>query len=110
MKKLINRELLFANVVTMFAIYVLLFLVAATMISGCSHIRLPDRSRCVIPWDERKTCVADSDCAPDQLCAFRGHAVGKCTLLDCCDPWRNRRLESEKNWCTLEEETITDSE
>ena len=110
MKKLINRELLLSNAISLAVIVGLLFLVAAAMISGCSHMRLPDRSKCVIPWDERKTCVADSDCAPDQLCAFRGRTVGKCTLVDCCDPWRNRRLESGKNWCSHKEEITTDSE
>ena len=110
MKKIINKELLFANVITLFAVIVLLFLVAATMISGCGHISLPDRSKCVIPWEQRKPCISDSECAPDQLCAFRGQAVGKCTLLDCCDPWRNRSLESGKNWCTHKQETTVPAE
>tara|TARA_R100000008_G_scaffold40584_1_gene23284 strand:- start:862 stop:1197 length:336 start_codon:yes stop_codon:yes gene_type:complete len=110
MKKLINKELLFANAVSLIAVAILLFLAAALMISGCAHIGLPDRSKCVIPWEERKTCVADSDCAPDQVCAFRGRAMGKCTLLDCCDPWRNRNLETGKNWCSHEEEITSGSQ
>lgn len=108
MKKLINKELLFANVLIVLAVVALLFLVAATMISGCATWSLPDRSQCVIPWEQRKTCVQDSDCAPDQLCALRGRAVGKCTLLDCCDPWRNKRMESGKNWCSQEEEITSE--
>ena len=55
MKKLINKELLFANVLTVLAVVAFLFLVAATMISGCATWSLPDRSQCVIPWEQRKT-------------------------------------------------------
>lgn len=106
-KEDIDRELLYPGLCTFIAIVAILFLGAIMMLSGCGHIGLPDRSKCVVPWEERKTCVADADCAPDQVCAFRGRTVGKCTLVDCCDPWRNKRMESGKNWCSQEETTST---
>lgn len=103
-----NKGLFFTNNILVWLVMAGFILVlAAAMISSCGHIRLPDRSKCVIPWDERKTCVSDSDCAPDQLCAFRGRPMGKCTLVDCCDPWRNRRLERGKSWCTNEEDPVS---
>ena len=84
----------------------LFFVVVATiMVSGCAHMSIPDRSQCVIPWEQRKPCISDKECSPDQTCAFRGLSVGKCTLLECCDPWRDRgKHATGKNWCTQEEE------
>ena len=77
--------------------------VLATFISAmcCAHWRLPDRTKCVTPWEERKDCISNKECGYDQLCAKRGFAIGKCTLIDCCDPWRGQPgIKSGYDWCT----------
>ncbi len=77
---------------------VLAFFIGQTA-TGCAGIRLPDRSKCTVPYGERKECLADVDCDREELCAFRGNPVGRCTLEDCCEPWRNRRMETGGDWC-----------
>ena len=74
------------------------------MMTSCGHIRLPDRSKCVIPWEQRKDCINERQCGPEEVCARRGRTIGKCTLIDCCNPWRNGpRLMHGADWCTHEE-------
>ena len=74
------------------------------MVTSCGHIRLPDRSKCTIPWEQRKDCINETQCGPEEVCAHRGRTIGKCTLIDCCNPWRNGpRLMHGADWCTHEE-------
>lgn len=96
-RKLFIVNLAFTGVLAFFLIIIL------SMITHCGHWRLPDRSRCTIPWEQRPTCLSDNDCGREQLCAFRGNVIGRCTLVDCCDPWRNRRLENSYNSCNLKD-------
>ena len=72
------------------------------MAVGCSSLNfnLPDRSVCTTPWEKRATCHADHECEGDQMCARRGTIEGRCTLIDCCDPWRNNGKHATGNdWC-----------
>ena len=65
-----------------------------------TEFRLPDRSKCTVSWEDRKTCISDKECTRDEVCAHRGAAVGRCTLLDCCDPWRGRGQHvGGDDWC-----------
>ena len=81
------------------------FILATLVImTCCGHIRLPDRTKCVTPWEERKDCISDRQCSYDQLCAKRGRVIGKCTLIDCCDPWCGQPgIKSGYDWCTQTE-------
>ena len=77
------------------------------MMTSCGHIRLPDRSKCVIPWEQRKDCINERQCGPEEVCARRGRTIGKCTLIDCCNPWRNGpRLMHGADWCSHNELTL----
>jgi len=79
--------------------YIFLVL-SAIILTSCSHIRLADPSNCSVDWEERKPCITENECAPTQVCTFRyGLSVGKCSDLDCCDPWRDRNLKTGANWC-----------
>ena len=85
---------------------ILLILVIAFLIGrmtvGCSglNFNLPDRSMCTTPWEKRVTCRSDHECEGDQLCARRGTVEGRCTPIDCCDPWRNNGNHAMSNdWC-----------
>ncbi len=88
----------------------LLFLIATFLIgylaAGCAglNLNLPDRTKCTRTWQQGKECVSDVDCneSLDEVCAFRGHPTGRCVMMDCCDPWRNGRLESGNDWCKKE--------
>ena len=82
-------------------VLIALVLMPTIILPGCGHVRLPDRSKCVVPWEQRKDCLTDHDCDfQDEVCAHRGRAIGKCTLIDCCYPWRNGpRLISGDDWC-----------
>ena len=76
------------------------------MAVGCSSLNfnLPDRSVCTTPWEKRATCHADHECEGDQLCARRGTIEGRCTSIDCCDPWRNNGNHAMGNdWCKKDE-------
>ena len=78
------------------------------MLTGCGlKYRLPDRNHpsCQVPYSQRPTCLEDSDCAQNFLCAYRGgfsSIEGRCTYIDCCDPWRNRRLEGGRSFCDID--------
>ena len=66
-------------------------------------MRLPDRGHpaCKVPWQQRDRCLSDVDCKTGYLCAKRGQMIGRCTYLDCCDPWRQGpRLMQGEDWCT----------
>jgi len=79
----------------------LLFILLFSMALGCGHMRLPDRDHpaCTIPYSQRPVCITDSECATGFLCAKRGWDIGRCTYQDCCEPWRNRRLEGGGSFC-----------
>ena len=84
-------------------------LIAILTITGCASIKfsLPDRDHpaCQVPYSQRPTCLSDTDCAQNYLCAFRGgftSVEGRCTYIDCCDPWRNRRLEGGRTFCDID--------
>ena len=82
--------------------YFILLTIAAT---ACAHFSLPNRNHqlCNIPWDKRDPCLTDSDCdgLPMHICAHRGQVIGKCTYIECCDPWRNGpRLMNGADWCS----------
>ena len=73
------------------------------MTVGCAGITLADRTKCTVPWGERPSCATDHDCDGDKICAHRGSSIGRCTLIDCCDPWRdNGRHGGGDNWCKEE--------
>jgi len=73
---------------------------SAIFMIGCAGVKLGDRSNCTTKWEERKPCISEGDCSPDQVCMFRnGISVGKCSDVDCCDPWRHRDLKTGANWC-----------
>lgn len=85
----------------MWAILGFIIMMFVTSMFGCATWRLPDRTKCVTPWEERKDCISNKECGYDQLCAKRGFAIGKCTLIDCCDPWRGQPgIKSGYDWCT----------
>jgi len=70
--------------------------------AGCGHVRLPDRDHplCEKPWEKRTTCVSDAGCPDGFVCAHRGQAIGRCTYIDCCSPWRSGpKLHSGADWC-----------
>ena len=88
----------------MWAILGFIVMMFITSMFGCATWRLPDRTKCVTPWEERKDCISNAECGWDEECAKRGFAIGKCTLLDCCDPWRGQPgIRSGYDWCTYEE-------
>ena len=96
-------EMLIATL-SMLAIMAFFVMIAIVMMSGCSHInfRLPDRNHpnCSIPWDQRPTCISSADCGLDYECAKRGSVIGKCTYIDCCEPWRHGpKLLNGASWC-----------
>ena len=98
-----NREMLIGTIAIM-AIGAFFLMIIITMVTSCGHIRLPDRSKCTIPWEQRKDCINETQCGPEEVCAHRGRTIGKCTLIDCCNPWRNGpRLMHGADWCTHEE-------
>jgi len=99
------KEMLIGTI-AMYAIVLFFIMIAIAMVTSCSHIRfrLPDRSKCVIPWEQRKDCINDRQCGPEEVCAHRGRAIGKCTLIDCCEPWRNGpRIMPDADWCDHKE-------
>ena len=102
------KEMLIGTI-AMYAIVLFFIMIAIAMITSCGiRFRLPDRSKCVIPWSERKDCIDDTQCEFDEVCAHRGRAVGKCTLLDCCYPWRNGPVFlNEADWCDHTEAPLT---
>ncbi len=75
-----------------------------SFILGCAGIRLPNRDHpnCAIPYSQRPACLTNSDCSVGYLCARRGAPLGRCTYEDCCNPWRNRRLERGDDFCNDE--------
>jgi len=91
-----------------FAIMLFFIGISIAMLTGCGlKYRLPDRSHpsCQVPYSQRPTCLEDSDCAQNFLCAYRGgfsSIEGRCTYIDCCDPWRNRRLEGGRSFCDID--------
>ncbi len=100
--KRLNIEMLIAKV-SIFAIIMFFLMIAMALVFSCGHIRLPNRNHpnCSIPWNERPNCLTSRDCALDFECAHRGGAVGKCTYIDCCQPWRHGpRILNEADWCT----------
>ena len=104
------KEMLIGTI-AMYAIGLFFVMIMIVMISSCSHVRfrLPDRSKCAIPWAERKDCIDERQCRPDEICAHRGRTIGKCTLIDCCEPWRSGpKLMGGYDWCTHEENQLDD--
>jgi hypothetical protein len=94
-------EMLIATL-SMYAIIGFFIMIAIFLMTGCAHIGLPDRDHpnCSIPWEQRTTCLSGADCGEEYRCAKRGNPVGRCTYIDCCDPWRNGpRLMSGHDWC-----------
>jgi len=74
------------------------------LIASCAHWSLPNRALCVTPWEQRKDCISNANCTPEERCAKRGSAIGKCTLVDCCEPWRGRpSIKSGYDWCDHKE-------
>ena len=61
-------------------------------LEGCAGMSLPNRDHpnCKIKWSDRPVCIDASDCSDEFRCAFRGNNIGRCTYVDCCNPWRNR--------------------
>ena len=100
----VYREAIIAKLGVL-AIIMFFIFIAIAMISGCAgiNIRLPDRDHpsCKIPWEQRPTCIDGVGCAEGFLCAKRGSSIGRCTYLDCCEPWRNGRLNSGDDFCGL---------
>jgi len=98
----VYREAILAKLGVL-AIMMFFIFIAIAMISGCAgiNIRLPDRDHpnCKIPWEQRPTCISGADCVDGFECAKRGTSIGRCTYLDCCDPWRNRRLNMGGDFC-----------
>ncbi len=95
--------------VTLAITFLVFLMIAILAMSGCAgiNIRLPDRSHpaCQVPYSQRPGCISDSDCAQNYLCAFRSgfnSVEGRCTYIDCCDPWRNRRLEGGRSFCDID--------
>ena len=85
-----------------YAIIAFFVMIAVTLISSCGHIRLPDRDHpnCSIPWNQRPTCTSPADCDLDYECARRGSVIGRCTYIDCCNPWRHGpKLLDGSSWC-----------
>ena len=83
------------------AIALFFIMITVAMISSCAHIRLPDRDHplCKVPWENRKTCLDASDCPEEFACARRGRSIGKCTYIDCCEPWRHGPRLLGADWC-----------
>jgi len=109
MDKKLNLDTLVGKV-SMFAVALLFVFVAVMMITSCAGIRLPDRDHplCDIPWDNRLDCISNNECPDNHECAYRGQTVGKCTYIDCCDPWRGRGHHAMgRSWCTHKEEQTT---
>ena len=79
--------------------------VLITINCNCATWRLPDRdhSHCKIPWENRITCVIDAGCPADHVCARRRAGLGKCTYIDCCDPWRHGPRLLGADWCEFKE-------
>ena len=108
MKK-VDLEMIIGTI-SMAAIALFFCMIIIAMISSCSNIRfrLPDRDHplCKVPWNSRIDCLDDSDCPQNHVCAHRGRAIGKCTYIDCCEPWRHGpRFLSTADWCTHIEES-----
>ena len=99
LSKSLRLEMIIAHL-SIFAIFLFFIMIAAALVASCGHIRLPDRSRCTVPWSKRVDCFTERDCGIEEVCAFRGRVVGKCTLIDCCEPWRHGpRFLGERDWC-----------
>jgi len=83
-----------------FGFFLIMFIATCCGCAGTTF-RLPDRNHpnCEITWEERPVCIQDSDCAEAFLCAKRGTSVGRCTYIDCCEPWRNRGLYPDSSFC-----------
>jgi len=95
--------------VTLIVTFFIFLMIAILSMTGCATLsfRLPDRNHpaCQVPYSQRPTCISDSDCAQSYLCAFRSgftSVEGRCTYIDCCDPWRNRRLEGGRSFCDID--------
>ena len=71
------------------------------VLAGCAHISLPDRDHplCEIPWEQRTDCISDAGCPDYFVCARRGQAVGRCTYIACCEPWRSGPRLLGESWC-----------
>ena len=71
---------------------------------GCAGMRLPNRDHpaCTIPYSQRPVCLTNANCSMGYLCSFRSGPLGRCTYEDCCNPWRNRRLERGDSFCNGE--------
>ncbi len=109
----VYREAILAKLGIM-AIMMFFIFIAIAMISGCAgiNIRLPDRDHpnCKIPWEQRRVCISGADCVEGFECAKRGSSIGRCTYLDCCDPWRNGRLNMGDDFCgPINKHTIDDA-
>jgi hypothetical protein len=96
----LKLEVICAKLVFLFCLGIVLLLLLSQIV-GCGHVRLPNRDHpnCNIPHTQRPVCISNADCAQDFLCAKRGSEIGRCTYIDCCDPWRNRRLEKGDSFC-----------
>ena len=106
MRKKLKPEMLIGNL-SVFLIVLFFVFIIAMMITSCAGIRLPDRNHplCSVPWENRVDCISNKDCPDNHECAYRGQPVGKCTYLDCCDPWRGRGNHAMgRDWCTHQEE------
>lgn len=83
------------------------------MIAGCYNSAMMRAT-----GESRKSCQADSDCNPDQMCVFNispNSTLGECVDNTNYDPWKNRQLEdfnklknkdnkeSKEEWKTLQQ-------
>ncbi len=108
MKKKLKLEMLIAHL-SMLAIALFFVIIAAMMIVSCAGIKLPDRDHplCKVPWENRLDCISNNECPDGHECAYRGSTIGKCTYIDCCDPWRGRGNHAMgRSWCSHAEEEI----
>ena len=106
MNKKHRIEMIIANIGVL-AIVLFFVFIAAMMVTSCAGIRLPDRDHplCSIPWENRLDCISNNECPENHECAYRGQTIGKCTYIDCCDPWRGRGNHAMgRSWCTHSEE------
>jgi hypothetical protein len=96
----LKYEVVCAKVTLLICLGLALILLMSQLVA-CGHVKLPDRNHpsCNIPHTQRPICISDSDCASNFLCAKRGSAIGRCTYIECCEPWRNRRLEGGESFC-----------
>ena len=103
MDKQSEEELAF-SLANLFGFAILGFIIGVifTSMSNCASWRLPDRSHphCSVPWESRIVCLDNSVCTTDHVCARSGQAVGRCTYIDCCDPWRSGPKLLGTDWCT----------